>query len=321
MSFTLPNLDDRTYADLVAEGLRVVTAVDDEWTNRNASDPGITLLELFAFVTETLIFRVNQISDEDLRAFARLLWPDVGGSPQLAARDQLREAVRRARRLERIVTCEDFEQEALADPEVARAHCVPQRDLTVLTRAARAAKRPGHVSVLIVPQPDAQRRVDQVIERVTAYLEPRCLVATTVHVGEPEYVRVGVRLTVALVAGASPDAVRGQIVSALTRFFDPRVGGPDGNGWPVGRRVHVSELYQLVDRIPGVDYATRSFDPAKGAPAEELVTESRDRFVRNDAGEVASLTLHEHELLTADIDPQLIQVRRSDEERERGQKS
>ena len=40
-------------------------------------DPGITLLELFAYITETLIFRVNQITDDDRRAFARLLWSDA----------------------------------------------------------------------------------------------------------------------------------------------------------------------------------------------------------------------------------------------------
>ena len=307
MSFTLPNLDDRTYADLVAEGVRIVNATGGEWTNRNPSDPGITLLELFAYVTETLIFRVNQITDDDRRAFARLLWSDADAWAHLPAREALREAARRARQQDRLVTCADFEAAALEDPDVARAHCVARRDLTAATSAARAADRPGHVSVLIVPRANASS--PDVLTRVKARLDPRRLVATILHVGEPDYVPVRVRLTVTQQRGAAPDAVRTDLVSTLTRFLDPREGGPAGTGWPLGRPVHVSEIYQLVDRAPGVDYATRSVDPAKGAPEDELIAGGRDRFVRNANGELASLLLQEHELPRADIDPRSITVR------------
>ena len=105
-------------------------------------------------------------------------------------------------------------------------------------------------------------------------------------------------------------------MSTLTRFFDPLVGGPAETGWPLGRPVHVSEMYQLVDRTAGVDYATRSFDPAKGAPADELIADPRDRFVRNANGELVSLLLQEHELPRADIDAQSIVVRLAGENRE-----
>jgi hypothetical protein len=75
----------------------------------------------------------------------------------------------------------------------------------------------------------------------------------------------------------------------------------------------VSELYQLIDRTAGVDYATRSFDPAKGAPADELIADPRDRFVRNANGELVSVLLHEHELPRADIDLPSIVVRSAGE--------
>jgi hypothetical protein len=314
VSFTLPNLDDRTYADLVAEGLRIIAAIGDEWTNRNPSDPGITLLELFAYTTETLIFRVNQITDDDRRAFARLLCSDAELLSQLPPRQALREAARRARQRERLVTCADFEEAALEDGDVARAHCVARRDLTATTSAARAADRPGHVSVLIVPRANAPSPVADVLTRVKARLDPRRLVGTIVHVGEPEYVRVRVRLSVTLQPGVSADAVKNSLVSALTRFFDPLVGGPAETGWPMGRPVHVSEMYQLVDRTAGVDYATRSFDQAKGTPVDELIADPKDRFVRNANSELVSVLLQEHELPRADIDAQSIAVRLAGED-------
>jgi hypothetical protein len=44
-----------------------------EWTNYNPSDPGITLIEMFAYLTEMLLYRQNRITDDNLRTFLRLL--------------------------------------------------------------------------------------------------------------------------------------------------------------------------------------------------------------------------------------------------------
>ena len=48
MPLRLPNLDDRRYADLMTEARRLISLYDPEWTNHNPSDPGITVVELFA---------------------------------------------------------------------------------------------------------------------------------------------------------------------------------------------------------------------------------------------------------------------------------
>jgi hypothetical protein len=46
-----PNLDDRTYNDIVEEAIRLIPHYCPEWTNHNATDPGIALIELFAWMT------------------------------------------------------------------------------------------------------------------------------------------------------------------------------------------------------------------------------------------------------------------------------
>jgi len=59
MPIQVPNLDDRRYADLVAEAKTLIPRDTKEWTDFNDSDPGITLLQLFAWMTDILIYRLN----------------------------------------------------------------------------------------------------------------------------------------------------------------------------------------------------------------------------------------------------------------------
>jgi hypothetical protein len=64
MSFVLKDLDDRSFQSLVDEAKRRIVAYLPEWTDHNESDPGITLVQLFAWLTETAIFRLNRVPDE-----------------------------------------------------------------------------------------------------------------------------------------------------------------------------------------------------------------------------------------------------------------
>ncbi|MCA1816447.1 MAG: baseplate J/gp47 family protein [Acidobacteria bacterium] len=73
MPITLPNLDDRRYQDLLDEALARVPVHNPEWTNFNKSDPGVTLVEIFAFLTESLLYRCNQIPERNRLKFLSLL--------------------------------------------------------------------------------------------------------------------------------------------------------------------------------------------------------------------------------------------------------
>ncbi len=71
----LPNpiLDDRSYQQLRDELVRRIPVYTEEWTDHNASDPGVTLIELFSFLGENLLFRFNQLPESTKLAFLRLL--------------------------------------------------------------------------------------------------------------------------------------------------------------------------------------------------------------------------------------------------------
>jgi predicted phage baseplate assembly protein len=67
------NLDDRTFQDLVDECLLRIPRYCPEWTNYNPSDPGITLVELFAWLTDQMLLRFNQVPRRNYVTFLELL--------------------------------------------------------------------------------------------------------------------------------------------------------------------------------------------------------------------------------------------------------
>ena len=73
MPLRIPQLDDRTYEQLLAEAVARIPVHTPEWTNFNDSDPGMTLLQLFAFLTENLLYRSNRIPEANRLKFLTLL--------------------------------------------------------------------------------------------------------------------------------------------------------------------------------------------------------------------------------------------------------
>ncbi|MBD2211944.1 putative baseplate assembly protein [Nostoc linckia FACHB-104] len=67
------NLDDRTFDELVEECILRIPRYCPEWTDHNLSDPGITLIELFAWLTDQMLFRFNRVPQKNYVAFLELL--------------------------------------------------------------------------------------------------------------------------------------------------------------------------------------------------------------------------------------------------------
>lgn len=73
MPLTPPNLDSRTFDDLVAEARQRIPRYTPEWTNFNDSDPGMALVQLHAWMTETILFDLNRVPDLNYIAFLNLI--------------------------------------------------------------------------------------------------------------------------------------------------------------------------------------------------------------------------------------------------------
>lgn len=86
-----PNLDDRSFEDIVQEAIRLIPQYCPEWTNHNRSDPGVTLIELFAWMTEMTLYRLNRVPEKNFLAFLELM--GIALTPPQAARTVLKFAI------------------------------------------------------------------------------------------------------------------------------------------------------------------------------------------------------------------------------------
>jgi predicted phage baseplate assembly protein len=73
MVLPVPNLDDRRFQDLVDDAKRLVQQKCPPWTDHNVSDPGVTLIETFAWMTDQLLYRLNRVPDRMYVKFLELI--------------------------------------------------------------------------------------------------------------------------------------------------------------------------------------------------------------------------------------------------------
>ncbi len=291
MSLPLPNLDDRTFADLVAEGRALIPRYAPRWTNYNPADPGITLLELLAWLTEQVLYRMNHIPEERYDLFLNLIGVErkSGETSNVAIHRALRALSARTR----AVTLADFEHLAvtlgvepspsLVAKAMGKADGYPKlEDFEVLAecphkqvaRATAVSEGNGRISVVILPSLTylgladdpatllydvlaaklADQSVIDLATRVRANLEPFRLLTTVVRVQHPRLVPLNVEVVFEPVSGAKVQNVRDELERNLRRFLDPYTGGPEKTGWPFGRDVHRSELCQVIEKTEGVNY-------------------------------------------------------------------
>jgi len=239
----LPNLDTRRFDDLVAEMQALLPQYSPEWTNHNPSDPGMTLVELMAWITEATLYRANRIPDTTYRNLLALLLGESLKQSESMASDKVR-ALQFFHEPYRAVTAADFEREAKrANTEVARVR--------VLATAAE-----GRVIVVIVPQAGGAP-APGLVTAVKTRLAERKLVGTQVLVRGPMYTPIRLGMTVALDSNTKPDEVKNAVETAIGGYLDPLTGGPDGSGWPFGRSLSIFELYHLIEPISGVDHVEK----------------------------------------------------------------
>lgn len=88
MSLPIPNLDDRGYEELLKDARKkILEDLHTDWNNLSPGDPGMVLLETFAFLTEQMIYRLNRLPEKTYIAFLNML--GVGLKPPYAAKVEL----------------------------------------------------------------------------------------------------------------------------------------------------------------------------------------------------------------------------------------
>lgn len=155
----------------------------------------------------------------------------------------------------RAVTRNDFVTLAAATPGVSVGR------VEVLERFKPQQRRdglPGVVSVMVIPgrvgfEKPSPRPDRAMLETVHSWLDARRPLGTELYVIAPEYVPMGVSAAVELVDPATRDAVLDMVSEAIRILLWPLPpGGPDGQGWPLGRMLDDRLIETAVARVPGV---------------------------------------------------------------------
>lgn len=274
MSLPLPNLDDRTYEDIREEAISLIPIEYPEWTDRNPSDPGIILIELLAWLTEMVIYRLDQIPERNTVTFLRLLnrvneEQDKTKVNNKTLEELINKTLKEVWQPYRAITPEDFEQLVLSNwnkkiglkteenwTEIDRVHCLPNRDLE---KSDVNTAKAGHISLIIIEKKGSWSLTSakkNPLEGLKQFLEQRRLLTTHLHIVNPEYVELTICATFYLEDSVDLISVKKNAIREIQSFFNPLDSDKywDGKGWLFGRSVYISEVYHLLNQLPGVDY-------------------------------------------------------------------
>ncbi|MBD2358712.1 baseplate J/gp47 family protein [Tolypothrix sp. FACHB-123] len=309
MPIEIPNLDDRTYDDLVQEALSMIPIYAPEWTNHNPSDPGIMLIEVFAYITEMLLYRLNRVTNANRQAFLNLIDSDDTGNKkfptplnEVELNTRILAAVKQLRESDRAVTSQDYENLVLEkfSAEISRVYCISRRNKELQTYN-NIVQRPGYINLVIVPKSYDSQLLDMTLteeleNNVKAFLENRRLLTTKIKIYKTNLVSIEVNLTINLKPDFTEQNVRPFAEKALKEFLYPLTIDEDGfkaKGWGFGRNVYLSDIYQLLDKIPGVDF----IEPTTNK--DELTVDSmlgERRLLKENSSHLIGINIYQDEL-------------------------
>ena len=189
------------------------------------------------------------------------LEPATGGADAETLESLKERMPRTIRHGGRAVTLEDYEDLAmLASTEVARAKCVPLRNLTPSSGSEDFLEYsqmvPGAISIIIVPRSLEAKPLPslELLDRVRNAFNTSSTLTAKFSVISPLYICISVAAEVALISLDGASAVEQAIEQKLTRFLHPVTGGLDGNGWDFGREPYKSDFYRQIESVSGVDH-------------------------------------------------------------------
>lgn len=181
--------------------------------------------------------------------------PAWGGADGEALAAALERIPGELRRRDRAVTRGDFRELALAVSGVGRAECLPR-----FHPATRRTDAAGVVTVVAWPaedpaHPDAPVPDRRLLSEVCRFLDARRLVTTELYVIPPRYRKVAVAVGLQTKPGYGAEAVRRWVEQVLRQYLAALPPyGPEGTGWPLGRRVYGPELEAAALQVEGVEY-------------------------------------------------------------------
>ncbi len=216
-------------------------AVHNEYAATGGTD-GETLNDLLSRGLAALQERYRVVSDEDFEYLVRQAAPDKVARVTPVADRNLEGTTPIEEGDMSLIVLPALEQLGLSDQPAAYDTVTKTFVLNRSTAAVTSAI--------------AGSRVKRLNREILRYLDERRLITTIVHVVPPSFATVRLGITLQSKPGVNTETLKQTVGKAVAAFLDPYVGWQDASGWPYGRDVYRSELYQLVDSIDGVDHVS-----------------------------------------------------------------
>jgi hypothetical protein len=289
MAIPQPNLYTKKFQDILDEMLASIPKHTDKWTNYNSSDPGITILEMLAWVGDITLYRIDRIPEETYTSFLRLVAGAAGNEdvenllnkPDLDRSHQkilslLKEVENENKKTTdeingavltflssrfRAITEEDFRELAIEATDFANSPSKVERAIV----SADETK----VEIIVVPdkwaeyeelkESDKNAEYNRLIKQVSDYLDPRRLIGTVVEVKKPFFESVNIEIKIVSSPYAKFENVREKVIDRIVNYLDPLVGGHKRDGWPYGRPLTVYEVAQVIEETEGVERTVSLF--------------------------------------------------------------
>lgn len=182
--------------------------------------------------------------------------PAGGGADIELMENVFRRGPHLIRHRNRAVTTEDFERlAASASNYIARTKCI------VIGNS---------IKVIVIPHGEEKEPTPSpvLLTKVEKYLAERCInsiLADSIEVIKPEYISINIKAVIIPQSIEIAVPLEKEVREKLQAFFHPLTGGSDKNGWDFGRDVHISDVYALLEGIPGVDHVEQLFINDKDA--------------------------------------------------------
>lgn len=281
MKIKIPDLD-KNYEDLIDELVQSIPNFSADWTNFNPSDPGITLLELFSYIAECLIYRSNQVTEKtyvnflQLIAGARQLDPLDGlqadlldqvkkwGKSQQADLPTIRAMVQRYwGYTNRAISTRDFYAlalEAYFSVETSiPATNINYRELTLtqLEQIRRVIvipdEAPPAINVLLNPSPKPAPDSGALLLAVKNNLITKRPIGTVINVRMVHYTSICLYMALTISSSVTAKTVEETIRTKIKAYLNAITGGNDHKGWPMGKSLALYELKLIAEDVDGVE--------------------------------------------------------------------
>ncbi|MCD4729616.1 MAG: putative baseplate assembly protein, partial [Bacteroidales bacterium] len=155
----------------------------------------------------------------------------------------------------RAITSDDIEDLVLSTPgiRVARAKALPNYHPQY-----PQLSMPGSITIVVVPYKLANSTQEAIpgngfLNTITRHIKSRRLITSRFHVISPEFIKVNVNAAIRTDPRVNVSLIKSDVEEALRNFLSPSPNKYNKMGWPFGREVLISEIYEVIESFKGID--------------------------------------------------------------------